>query len=136
MIIIGIDPGKQTGIVFLREKMYVNSLTTDFWGAADLIRRWQKDAVFAIERPNTKQNWHGSKHHTTSVNIGMALMQADLLIQLLSKLNTEFHIVPQVHKLKAREYTALTGCARRSNQHVRDAHMIALAAIKQLEKSK
>jgi hypothetical protein len=128
MLVMGIDPGKHTGIAICDGGYLANLYETDFWGAIDSIGCFP-DAVVVIELPDTKHVWHDGARtkasiQRTGVNVGSALREAELLIQYLVRIERQ-HIVQKPHgKMTADQFKRLTGWNGRTNQHMRDAAML------------
>lgn len=124
---VGIDPGKQTGLAIYdrSEQRIIVAETTDFWRVYNRFYASSPDMydVF-IEMPNTKHNWHKSNDNTTSVNVGMAYRESELLAEGLERLGFNVRRVSpkqKGRKLNAEQIRKITGYEGRTSQHVRDA---------------
>lgn len=127
---IGIDPGKNTGYAeYIVETGELLLETIDFWACYNMLKLMPRRGVLVhIESPKTKHNWHASKCNTTSVNIGMAYREMELLAEGIERLG--FH-VKRIHpqgKVDAKRFRQITGYKGSTNQHVRDAGMLAYKA--------
>lgn len=127
--LIGVDPGKITGCALFENGKIQQLISTDFWGAIDLINE-HKDAMIVIELPQNKHVWHGdatnkAAMHRTGLNVGSCLREAELLIKYLANHKRDY-IIEQPHGKRDRaEFKALTGWAGVTNQHCRDAAIMA-----------
>ncbi len=129
--IIGIDPGKSTGFgVYDRLLGKIAVLKTlDFWLAYHSVLAYKpcKTRV-VIEVPNTKAQFGGKKSHTRSVNIGFVIREAQLLAQGLRDKGYDVKEVHPCGKVNAERFRQLTGYVGRTNEHSRDAGMLAFNA--------
>jgi len=129
-MIIGIDPGKQTGICFINENKNILDLyTTYFWGAADLIYTFgHKDCVFILEKPQSKNVWHKAKDKRQAkiigANVGSVYREAELLEELLKQRGCKYKTVHPQGKINAENFKKITGYEGKTNQHERDAAML------------
>lgn len=131
--IIGIDPGKNTGFGVWDAKLEKFSYlgTIDFWTAVDLLRAYDpRDVIRVIvELPQTKHVWHGSKNvataQRTGVNVGGALREAELLAEFCSRRGLSIITKPPAGKIDAAKFRDLTGYKGATNEHTRDAGMLA-----------
>jgi hypothetical protein len=127
---IGIDPGKNTGYAEYNAETGLLILeTVDFWTCYAMMKiRPTRGVLVHIEVPKTKTNWHASKNSTTSVNVGMAYREMILLAEGIERLG--FHVkrtFPQ-GKIDAKRFRTITGYKGRTNEHTRDAGMLAYKA--------
>ena len=132
---IGIDPGKNTGIaVYDREEKRISILkTTDFWGVINLINsNFPPRAVniLFIELPETKHVWHkGASSRAaierTGVNIGSCIREAELLTKWAIGNGYRVLNCKPRGKVDSKRFSKLTGWTGRTNQHERDAGMMA-----------
>jgi hypothetical protein len=92
--VIGIDPGISTGIAIAINGKLSDLITTNFWGAIDILAQ-NKDVLVIIELPTTKHVWHGGATskaaiQRTGVNVGSCLREASLLVEYLEKEAIEY----------------------------------------------
>lgn len=132
-IIIGIDPGKKTGVAIYdrQTKQIVNASISDFWSVYEWLRSVRDDGkiqAVVIEVPRTKHNWHASKHGTTSANVGGIYREAHLLADGIERLGFKVHRVHPPGKKSADQVKRITGYEGRTNEHTRDAIMLAWGA--------
>ena len=132
--IIGIDPGKNTGLAIAENGQLIKLMTTDFWGAVETIER-NADAVIVIELPANKHIFHKGAQARgaigrTGINVGSVIREAELLIQYLHRNDREHIIQRPQGKKNAAEFKKITGWTGRTNQHERDAAMMIHGLIK------
>ena len=125
-ITVGIDPGKNTGYAEYDrvEKRLTVLLTLDFVSTINRLRSIDKDTVYAvvIEVPMTKINWHGPK---AAHDVGRVCRESELLAAMI--IDMGFNVITQHPKGKicSKRFDLITGWKGRSNQHCRDAAMLA-----------
>jgi len=127
--VLGIDPGKNTGLaIFLNGKL-TDLCTSDFWGAIEHINV-HHDAVVVVELPSTKHVWHGGATakgaiQRTGVNVGSCLREAELIIAYLGRMKRQVIIEKPAGKVDKDRFQAATGWTGQTNAHTRDAGMLA-----------
>jgi hypothetical protein len=130
MIVIGIDSGKNTGLA-MAENGKLKALTTvDFWGAIYEIDSYP-DAIIVIELSGTHV-WHREAKSfgaiaKTGQNIGAVRREAQLIIQYLHWKGREYVVQKPLGKIDSKQFKHITGWKGKSNQHTRDAAMLALS---------
>lgn len=126
---IGIDPGKNTGFAVWSDQAKEFSILETITPQAALKKASafdRENTLVVIEVPKTKANFHAGNSHTQSVNIGMVLGQARLMADYLK---AEGYTVIEKHprgKVDAAGFKRLTGYQGRTNEHNRDAGMLAM----------
>ncbi len=133
MIIVGIDPGKKTGMAFYsrEEKKIARVQTVSFWDCAYYIinNSGSQDILFIVENPQTKAVWHHAKtraaQNKTSVNVGSVLRESELIIDLIVLSNCKLITCPPRGKIDAEKFKLITGFDKPTNPHTRDAGMLA-----------
>ncbi len=133
-MIIGIDPGQNTGIAMCDGGKLINLVTSNFWGAIECIDKYPL-AFFIVESPNTKSVWHNRAKSVktiqrTGVNVGSCLREAELIIDYLNIKNVKYKSVHPSGKINAAMFKKITGFDGRTNQHTRDAGMMAFMGFK------
>lgn len=134
-LVIAIDPGVKTGLAVydLHENKLSMLETTDFWGAYDwVVENTSPHQVskVIIERPNSKTVWHKKAMtrgaiERTSVNVGAVIREADLMIVRMKSLGYKVVRVHPSGKIDADQFAKITGWTGRTNEHMRDAGMMA-----------
>lgn len=133
-IIIGIDPGKQTGLAFAIDGKITELCTVDFWTAYDRVRMWAPECVEihiedtsdlpVIGRPHTNRHAHGK----IGRNVGGVCREAELLISGFRRLG--YTVIPHRNKksskMDAKTFNRITGWEGRTNQHQRDAAVLVI----------
>jgi hypothetical protein len=139
-LVVGIDPGKNTGVCFLNGGD-AQFFTTDFWGCIDFIdevKRDHPDATFVVENGglnNTTYAARGIERMTQRAaakigrNTGAANDQASLIIEYLNR--SGIRCVVRKPDSKKPSHSVLEGILnckiQSSNQHERDAIFLALS---------
>jgi hypothetical protein len=133
--VIAIDPGVNTGIgifsVTRNELVLCQSFS--FWDAIETIEKWIKeyrDVVdFIVENPNNKAVWRNGKNkpiqNRMARNVGSVLRDANLIIEYIQR---KGYLVTNCHpvgKLDQKKFALITGWQEKTNQHGRDAGMMA-----------
>lgn len=133
-ITIGIDPGKKTGFAIYDHvaKKFLHLESTDFWGAfngcINLRKSLKTDRILVVvELPTTRANFGRRGGHTTSTHIGGVIREAELLSDGLRKHG--FNVLNQhpKGKITQKEFADITGYTGRTNEHTRDAAMLAFS---------
>ncbi|MFA7302031.1 MAG: hypothetical protein WC069_06995 [Candidatus Shapirobacteria bacterium] len=130
MRIIGIDPGAATGFALVENRKIMQLQTLSFWEVIDRINIYE-NVAYAIELPKTRHVWHREANSKsallkTGMNVGSCIREAELIIEYLKRNGKEYKVVIPQGKLKADQFERVTGWKGKSNQHVRDAAMLAL----------
>lgn len=127
--VIGIDPGKKTGFAVYDKKLKKMAVvkTLDFWSAYEACKAYPHESTkVVVEVSDTKAQFNkGKSSHTWSVNIGMVYRESHLIAEGLRRLG---YLVKEVHprgKVDKDKFKRLTGYDGRTNEHSRDAGMMA-----------
>jgi hypothetical protein len=134
MISLGIDPGSSTGFAIAEDGNLIVLCTVDFWDAIYNIDSYP-DAIVVVELPDTRHIWHTKSVSraaigSTGIRVGSCLREAELIIKYLHKKNRDYVIQKPLGKINADEFKCITGWKGKSNQHERDAAMLALSICK------
>lgn len=127
--VIGIDPGKNTGLAEYDGSWCV--FKTTFWGAVDEVLFFApEETAVIVELPRSKHVWHGKGQNSkamarTGVNVGSVVREAELLAERFIAFGYTVVTVHPKGKTTASHVKALTGYEGRTNQHTRDAIMLA-----------
>jgi hypothetical protein len=136
--VIGIDPGKETGIAIFDTitGLLENVYSSTFWGAITAIDlliaeslpdKYELCAI--VELPKNKSVWHkGAKYRgaieRTAVNVGSVIREAELIIDYLKNCNIKTITQHPQGKVDADYFKRITGWTGRTNSHSRDAGML------------
>ena len=136
--VIGIDPGKNTGFAVFDKKLGKMAVvkSADFWGVFGMVQTYPVNSTkVVIEVANTLKVWSEgksgislSKIKTASkvgANVGGVRREAQLMSEGLKRLG---YMVKEVHprgKVDADKFKRVTGYTGRTNEHSRDAGMMA-----------
>lgn len=140
-MLIGIDPGKQTGVCVYdtKTKIIVDLYETNFWGLIGLIEIW-KDEFFILEKPNSKHVWHEAKtiKHAKVIgaNVGSVYREAELIEEYLKLKGYKHKTVHPKGKKTLEEFKLITGYKRNATEHERDAAMLCVNYAWQYYKNK
>ncbi|MFA5127310.1 MAG: hypothetical protein WC465_04945 [Patescibacteria group bacterium] len=134
--IIAIDPGLKTGIAIMQQNVFLDIFTTDFWGCIEIIDN-NKTAMFVLEKPNTNHVWHkkiGSANYSASIGlrVGSVIREAQLIERHLLLRTANFVLTTPAGKSTATNFKNITGYEGRTNQHERDAGLMAWTYNKQI----
>ena len=129
-LVIGIDPGKHTGVAFCLNGKITELFETDFWGCVDHLEV-NSHATIVIELPSTKHVWHGDAKtkgaiQRTGVNVGSCIREAELLVAYLHRNQRNYIIQKPQGKVDAVKFKQITGWDGRTNQHMRDAALMCV----------
>ena len=130
MKVIGVDPGRHTGIALSVDGKLTEVFETDFWGAIQMIDSFSYAAV-VVELPVSKHVWHNGAStkgaiQRTGVNVGSCIREAELLIAYLSNdKDRQFIVQKPAGKMNSAAFKVLTGWEKQTNQHMRDAALMA-----------
>lgn len=130
--IIGIDPGKFTGVAIFIGGRLTELRTTDPNGVAALLDEIQPERVVFEDSRLTRATWGRGVSPAAMRKIARSVGQIDAwcsqLVDLCAVRGIVAHgISPKGKgaKLDAARFMRLTGYAGRTNQHERDAAMVA-----------
>lgn len=132
-VVIGIDPGKQTGyaVYSMTERRLVQVLTTDFWAAYNRVRQWtlQDVHLVVVEVPDSRHVWHGSAgsekaNQRMGLHVGMAIREGELMVEGLRRSGYNVHTANPRGKVDAARFAQFTGWTARTSQHARDAALL------------
>lgn len=133
--VIGIDPGRHTGLADIQDGEFLALEETTFWGCYDYVTlpKPSEVSLVVVEVSPRKQThlWH--THSKTSgaggkvgQDVGGVRLQGELLAERFHVLGYEVKTVPPVGKVDHDVFKAVTGCAvKKTNPHKRDAGMLA-----------
>jgi hypothetical protein len=137
MLLIGIDPGVNTGVAVFKDGVLDNLITFTHWEAIDYIKDRSKNhglvnmVIFEDSRKTRAIFQRGVSPlamRKIARNVGMVDAYCKEIEELCKCLNIPFGSVSprsKGAKLDSKLFKAVTGWAKRSNQHERDASMVA-----------
>jgi len=130
--IIGIDPGKQTGVAIFTAGKLTALRTTDPVGVAALLDEIQPERVVFEDSRLSRATWSrgvsAAALRKIARNVGQIDGWCSQLVDLCAARGIVAHgISPKGKgaKLKAGQFEKVTGWASQCNQHERDACMVA-----------
>jgi len=134
MVVMGIDTGKTTGLGFVKDGAIIALKSTDFWGAINEINLFvinnEKHHV-VIELPKTDHVWQskskrgGNYSNSVAVDVGRVICQAELFVEYCEKHGISYSTKHPQGKVDAKMFNKITGWNKSSNQHTRDAALLA-----------
>ena len=139
--IVGIDPGKHTGIAIWERKAqrFIILDEVTFWEVIGIFKAWSnrgmlKALYVRIEDPNLNKPifWSGkgglkgrATEDKVTQSVGMNKRDAQLLIEFMEREGIAFEAVqPTNTKKSAEEFKMITGYEGITNEHKRDAGML------------
>lgn len=130
MIIIGIDPGVNTGFAIWNSELkafkWIGKLSIT--EAMDYVVRFAKDEQIAVYVEDArKRTWFGSSGREVLQGAGSVKRDCKIWEDFLKEKGIEFHLVAPKNnktKLNDEQFRKLTGYETRVNQHARDAGML------------
>ena len=130
--VMGIDPGVNTGVAFYGNGKLLSVLTIQPIDIQDFIKRSSIDLIVFEDSRLQSAVWVPSKNKAVANNIARKIGQVDALCSLIEETCNRWEIKfmrvsPKAKggKMKSEDFNALTGWTQRSNQHERDAAMVA-----------
>ena len=130
-LVIGIDPGKTTGVALLDKKkgelLELKSMT--FWSAMNYCIL-SSAATVIVEVPETRAVWSGGNATgkakiKVATNVGGTIREAELMVEGLELAGKKVIRVHPIGKLDAEQFNRMTGWTGSSNEHTRDAGRMA-----------
>lgn len=145
-ILIGIDPGKKTGMAIKQQGCEMVLKTFSFWEAIDAIKTFSPDVIKVfIEDPSQNKPIFSrfrvppafykigdriSYIGNIAQKIGENKGQAKLLIEYMKKNNIEHYAMRpnkrSMTKVDKKTFEKLTGYTKRSSEHSRDAAFLII----------
>ena len=133
-MILGIDPGANTGLAFFIGGKLLRLETTTPWGIAYALRNDISRVVFEDCRLQSNVWITGKVTRPVALNMARKIGQVDawcsLIVALCAEQKITCHgISPKAkgEKLNAVQFAKLTGWIGKNNQHERDAAMVGWA---------
>lgn len=132
MRVIGLDPGQHTGVAHFDDGQLVKLTTTAPAALADMLDEHQPGMLVFEDSRLQSHTWARSTNVAAMRKIARNVGQVDAWCDLISQLCVTRHIPfvsvsPKAkgRKLGASAFAQICGWTRRSNQHERDAAMVA-----------
>lgn len=140
-VVIGIDPGQQTGVAIYRAGLLETLLTLSPWEIAAFIERQHESGINRVIFEDSRQTQHifsahkpgkRSLSHPEQLKVARNVGQIDawchLIFNVCAERGITCHGISPLRKgakLNAIDFQKLTGWSRLSNEHTRDAAMVA-----------
>lgn len=130
MIIIGIDPGVNTGFAIWNKetKSFKWMGKLSITEAMDYVIRFNKDAGLTVYVEDArKRTWFGNSGREVLQGAGSVKRDCQIWEHFLKEKGIEYHLVAPKNnktKLNDEQFRKLTGYETRVNQHARDAAML------------
>lgn len=131
-IIMGIDPGANTGIAIYQAGKLAELQTVEPHQLVEVIETVMPGRVVFEDSRLISPTWKRGVSNAAQLKIARDVGQIDawcrLIVATCARLGIPAHGISPKHKgakLDARQFTALTGWAGRSNQHERDGATLA-----------
>lgn len=132
MLILGLDPGASTGAALWRDGKLVKLATWEPVDIADCIRAINPARVIFEDSRLTSPVWSRGTSAAARIKIARNVGQVDawcsLIVAVCGEMGIPAHgISPKGKgaKLNAEQFARVTGWTESSNQHTRDAAMVA-----------
>jgi predicted RNase H-like nuclease (RuvC/YqgF family) len=131
-IIMGIDPGANTGIAIYQAGKLAELQTVEPHQLVEVIETVMPGRVVFEDSRLISPTWKRGVSNAAQLKIARDVGQIDawcrLIVATCARLGIPAHGISPKHKgakLDARQFTALTGWTGRSNEHSRDAACVA-----------
>lgn len=133
MVLLGIDPGKHTGIAVwdCKEQEFLDISEKDFWSTYEHGKKLKasgRKIVAYVEDPSGNSPvWHGNEKPQAvrakiAQRVGRNKQEAELLMEGLRRAGIPVRpIVPKQQKWDAKTFKNITGYEGQTNSHKRDA---------------
>ena len=134
MRVIGIDPGLNTGIAIYEDGKLTELLTIEPINLADIFSHYSGEPLFVVFEDSRLQShiWIPSQSKGVAANIARKVGMVDAWCYMIERLCESYDIAymrvsPKAkgEKLNAEDFKRITGWKGKSNQHERDAAMVA-----------
>lgn len=135
MISIGVDPGVVTGYAEAQGGKIIRLESVDFWGAYDRIVEYRPEEIrmITVEVSSTTNVWHDTPGKGSRVkraakvgqNVGGVRREGQLMVQRLQQIGYTARSINPLGKMTAERFKRITGWTGSSNEHTRDAGIMA-----------
>jgi hypothetical protein len=130
--VIGIDPGVNTGVALFTNGKLLSLQTIQPIDIQDCVKRSFADLIVFEDSRLQSAVWVPSKNKAVANNIARKIGQVDALCSLIEETCNRWEIKfmrvsPKAKgaKMNSEDFNLFTGWEHRSNQHERDAAMVA-----------
>jgi len=130
--VLGIDPGVNTGTALYVNGKLLSLQTIQPIDIQDCIKESFSELIVFEDSRLQSAVWVPSKNKAVANNIARKIGQVDALCSLIEEMCNRYEIKfmrvsPKAKgsKMNAEDFNGLTGWSARSNQHERDAAMVA-----------
>jgi hypothetical protein len=130
--VIGIDPGVNTGVALFTNGKLLSLQTIQPIDIQDCVKRSFADLIVFEDSRLQSAVWVPSKNKAVANNIARKIGQVDALCSLIEEICRRWEIKfmrvsPKAKgaKMNSEDFNLFTGWEHRSNQHERDAAMVA-----------
>ena len=134
MRVIGLDPGLNAGIAIYEDGKLTELLTIEPINLADIFSHYSGEPLFIVFEDSRLQShvWVPSQSKGVAANIARKIGMVDAWCYMIERLCENYDIAymrisPKAkgEKLNAEDFKRITGWTEKSNQHERDAAMVA-----------
>lgn len=134
MRVIGLDPGLNAGIAIYENGKLTELLTIEPINLADIFSHYSGEPLFIVFEDSRLQShvWVPSQSKGVAANIARKIGMVDAWCYMIERLCENYDIAymrisPKAkgEKLNAEDFKRITGWTEKSNQHERDAAMVA-----------
>ena len=134
MRVIGLDPGLNAGIAIYEDGKLTELLTIEPINLADIFSHYSGEPLFIVFEDSRLQShvWVPSQSKGVAANIARKIGMVDAWCYMIERLCENYDIAymrisPKAkgEKLNAEDFKRITGWKGKSNQHERDAAMVA-----------
>jgi len=130
--VIGIDPGVNTGVALFTNGKLLSLQTIQPIDIQDCVKRSFADLIVFEDSRLQSAVWIPSASKAVANNIARKIGQVDALCSLIEETCNRYEIKfmrvspkEKGGKINAEDFNKITGWSGRSNQHERDAAMVA-----------
>lgn len=134
MNVIGIDPGVNMGVAIYEDGNLIDLLTVEPLGLVDIINAYAAHPLFIAFEDSRLQShvWLPSQSKGVAANIARKIGMVDAWCYMIERYCESYDVAymrisPKAkgEKLNAEDFNRITGWKKKSNQHERDAAMVA-----------
>ena len=134
MRVIGLDPGLNAGIAIYEDGKLTELLTIEPINLADIFSHYSGEPLFIVFEDSRLQShvWVPSQSKGVAANIARKIGMVDAWCYMIERYCESYDVAymrisPKAkgEKLNAEDFKRITGWKKKSNQHERDAAMVA-----------